>query len=74
MSSDWRSGNREARLIRPVPFLAIVVLSELGSPLGGLGGFGPGFVETHQSAQRINGMEVFGTELGLAAVEGLQQK
>jgi hypothetical protein len=44
------------------------------SPLGGLVGFGPGFVEGHELLQRIDGVGVFGAELGLAAVEGIEEQ
>lgn len=52
--SRWRSGNCEAPLIRPVPLLAIVMPSYLGTPLGGFVGFGPGFVDCYLSGRAIN--------------------
>ncbi len=58
----------------PALFLCAIILWELCSPLGGFGGFGPGFIEGHKLLQRIDGAGVSVPELGFAAVEGVRRQ
>jgi hypothetical protein len=54
-------------------FVSTFRARELRPPLLGFVRFGPGFVELDEAVQRVDGVAVFGPELGFATVEGLQQ-